>query len=269
MMKILKNKWERILFYLIGAALLFFGFQFLLKPSVPEASAVFALAFFSFIYGNLARFKRFKGLGFEAELWEDKQKEAADLIEQLKSVVAIYSREIVLQKIKGGRFDNDEGWESNFALFDELVSQHRSIGQEIDFSDLKEELDTYFLFDLSMTQYPSIIEKVQSGLNQVSNSIEEELKTQVVDQKRYFESRNELNKIPHVFSDPFDAAKNGNLAKEILDWAETCKASLHEKFDVTIEHDPESIDALSKISELHINRPIQVTPEIIEMSKRS
>jgi hypothetical protein len=55
--------------------------------------------FLQFFYSNLARFKRFKGLGFEAELWEDKQKEAADLIDRLKNVVAIYSREVVMAQV--------------------------------------------------------------------------------------------------------------------------------------------------------------------------
>ena len=75
---------------------------------------VFGLGFLSFIYANVARFKRFKGLGFEAELWEDKQKEAADLIERLREVVSIYSREVILGKVRAGRFANGPDWPPEF-----------------------------------------------------------------------------------------------------------------------------------------------------------
>ena len=68
---------------------------------MTNAGIVFGLGFLSFIYANVARYKRFKGLGFEAELWEDKQKEAADLIDRLKNVVSIYTREVILGKVEG------------------------------------------------------------------------------------------------------------------------------------------------------------------------
>jgi hypothetical protein len=68
---------------------------------MTNAGIVFGLGFLSFIYANVARFKRFKGLGFEAELWEDKQKEAADLIDRLKNVVSIYTREVNPWKSEG------------------------------------------------------------------------------------------------------------------------------------------------------------------------
>lgn len=99
MMKYLLGNWERLLFGLVGCACLGFGFHFIFEEKITSASAVFAIGFFSFLYSNLARFKRFKGLGFEAELWEDKQKEAADLIDRLKNVVAIYSREVVMAQV--------------------------------------------------------------------------------------------------------------------------------------------------------------------------
>jgi hypothetical protein len=95
--------WERVLFVIVGLALLGGSLKLIYIEKVTEAAVVFGLGFLSFIYANVARFKRFKGLGFEAELWEDKQKEAADLIERLREVVSIYTREVVLGKIKAGR----------------------------------------------------------------------------------------------------------------------------------------------------------------------
>lgn len=65
------------------------------------------MAFFSFFYSRLSQFK---GFGFEAELWEDKTKEAEGLIERLKSVVEISTREIVLTKVMQGRWSDGADW---------------------------------------------------------------------------------------------------------------------------------------------------------------
>ncbi len=75
------------------------------------------MAFFSFIYSNISRFKRFKGLGFEAELWEDKQKEAAQLIDRLKAMVTVYTREIVMQKVMQNRYSGDGRWAESWKLY--------------------------------------------------------------------------------------------------------------------------------------------------------
>ena len=56
--------------------LITFSIFHLVQQNLAMASASFAMAFVSFIWANISRFKRFKGLGIEAELWEDKKKEA-------------------------------------------------------------------------------------------------------------------------------------------------------------------------------------------------
>jgi hypothetical protein len=87
--KWVSNNWERVLFSCLGLIFLAFSVFYLKGRSVPESSASFAMGFLCFLFASVARFKRFKGLGFEAELWEDKQKEAAELIDRLKAIVAI------------------------------------------------------------------------------------------------------------------------------------------------------------------------------------
>lgn len=60
----------------------------------------------------------------EAELWEDKQKEAADLIERLREVVSIYTREVIVGKVKAGRWGGKADWGEHWKLYDDLVTQH-------------------------------------------------------------------------------------------------------------------------------------------------
>lgn len=98
-----KEYGQQIFFGAVGLIFLSFSFYSLYGQDVAGASATFAMAFLCFIYSNVSRFKRFKGLGFEAELWEDKQKEAEHLIDRLKAVVSVYTREVVVQKVMQGR----------------------------------------------------------------------------------------------------------------------------------------------------------------------
>jgi len=99
------------------------------------------------LYSKLTRFKKFKGLGFEAELWEDKQKEAAALIDRLKSIVNIYTRELVMGRVMQGRWGAVYKWADHWRLYDELVMQHSQIGQEIDFSDLRRQVYGLMAYD--------------------------------------------------------------------------------------------------------------------------
>ncbi|MHC2215498.1 hypothetical protein [Rhizobium leguminosarum] len=70
MWKAISENWQHVIFAVVGCVALGYSFLFVRDGKVTEASAVFAIAFLSMLYSNLARFKRFKGLGFEAELWE-------------------------------------------------------------------------------------------------------------------------------------------------------------------------------------------------------
>ena len=99
MWNLIKEYWERVFLFSISFVFLALCLRFFLKSEVAGATAAFVMFFLCLIYANVSRFKRFKGLGFEAELWEDKQKEAADLIERLKNIVQVYTREIVMMKV--------------------------------------------------------------------------------------------------------------------------------------------------------------------------
>jgi hypothetical protein len=71
----------------------------ILDRSVPTITAVFGIGFLFVVLLLLAKFKRFKGFGFEAEMWEEKQEEAAALVDSLKQEFDRFrtSREYFLQ----------------------------------------------------------------------------------------------------------------------------------------------------------------------------
>jgi hypothetical protein len=77
----------------LGAvALLIVGLYLaILDRGAPTITAVLGTGFLFVVLLLLAKFKRFKGFGFEAEMWEEKQEEAAVLVEDLKQALQRFS----------------------------------------------------------------------------------------------------------------------------------------------------------------------------------
>lgn len=269
MREYVNENWERLLFRVVGLIFLGFSFRFLLLGLITGASVTFVMSLLSFIFSNLARFKRFKGLGFEAELWEDKQKEAADLIDRLQSVVSIYTREVVLGQVMRGRFNGgDGGWKSHWKLFDELVSQHDALGQQIDFSDLKQKLDSVFAFDMAMPCYETIRRSIADGKANARKVINKEFGITVTDVAGFGKKFKLLSSIPEQIEDPFIVSQKGDLAGTILEWANNVQTSLKSDFGIEIAFDNEAVENLRLISNLRKNGAIEVTDQLIALTVR-
>jgi hypothetical protein len=262
------TNWERILFVIVGLALLGTSLTLIYQEKVTEAAAVFGLGFLSFIYANVARFKRFKGLGFEAELWEDKQKEAADLIERLREVVSIYTREVILGKVTAGRWGTKTDWENHWKLYDDLVTQHSALGQKIDFSPVKKVMDDYFLFDMTVPEITKLREAIRNGKAKAKQKIDEEFGSPIRDADGYGKRLAEFRKVPDPAGDPFQFSTQNDLAGHTLQvWAEA-KERLKRDFDVDAEVDPKVIERLKEISKLYLSRPVQITDKLIGWANR-
>jgi hypothetical protein len=262
----LKNNWEQLFFGLVGLILLLFSFTRLWLEDLPGASATFAMAFFSFIYSNVSRFKRFKGLGFEAELWEDKQKEAEHLIERLKSVVSVYTREVVLQRVMQGRWSDGSSWEDNWALYDDLVKKHNELGQEIDFSDLKKTIDGIFLFDIVSKLYSSIREPIVKGHGQARDMIGKEFGSPIKDSEGYRKRLHQLNEIEVDLKDLYTISMSEDAALYVLNWSRDAQDRLRAYFEIDIDLPEAELKKLSEISKLYERGPIAVTDELVSLA---
>lgn len=260
----LKNGWERILFGCVGAACLIFTFVFLWRTQVTAASAVFAMAFFSFFYSNLARFKRFKGLGFEAELWEDKQKEAADLIDRLKHVVSVYTREIVMNSVLRGRMGGGDSWQKRWDLFDGLEGRHGELGQQIDFTDLRHNVESAFLFDMCSPLAASVQRSMESAKAIMQKDAQKRFGNPVNDLEGWNKFHEQLRALGSVEGSLFERAKTRNIAQDTLDTALSFKADLMKHFSTDLAFTPGVIERLTVIADIASRRPVAITPELIE-----
>ncbi len=254
---------ERFVFSIIGLGLIAWALRLIYIGQITDAGIVFGLGFLSSIYANVARFKRFKGLGFEAELWEDKQKEAADLIERLREVVSIYTREVILLKVKAGRWGRVADWEERWKLFDDLGTQHSVLGQEIDFTDTKKEMDDYFLFDMTMPQIREIKKVMSEGKAAAGQKLDQEFPNPIRQDESYRRRLEQFRNIGDHIENPFEISVEGNLASHALDLFNSGKKRLHTDFAVDVEVDPKVLERLEEISKLYQTRPVRVTAQLI------
>ena len=267
MLRLVKNHWEQAFFGIVGLVFLTFSFNRLLNGDEAGGSATFAMAFFSFIYANISRFKRFKGLGFEAELWEDKQKEAEQLIDRLKAVVSVYTREIVMGRVKQGRWGDGADWSEHWSVYSELVEKHSDLGQEIDFTDLKRSMDQYFVFDMVLRRVGEIRKPILDGCGKARKIIEKEFGSPIKDSEGHSRRLGQLREVPEELENMFKIAQEDDLAARVLDWGKACQEKLEKNFSVKIEFDDKAVEALADISRLYRAGPIEVTPELISRTE--
>lgn len=264
MKEFLATRWEQIFFGLVGFAFLAFSFYSLWSGDMAGASATFAMAFFSFIYSNISRFKRFKGLGFEAELWEDKQKEAAELIDRLKAVVSVYTREVILGKVMSGRWGDGANWHEHWALYDELIARHAELGQDIDFTDTKRRLDGIFIFDAVAKKMEQVRKPIWEGKEKARKVIEKEHPQPIKDAAAYGNRNRDLNNIRDQIRDAFEISQKDDLAQHVVKFAEEAKTKLKDGFGIQIEYDPKVIEELNEISRLYQAGPLTITDDLID-----
>ena len=259
---IITTSWQQIIFSFFGLTFISKSIYLMFSGDVKTASAIFGIGFLCFVYANLSRFKKFKGLGFEAELWDDKKKEASDLIERLRDIVTVYTREILIDKVKSGRYDSAATWNERWKLYDELVKQHDNLGQKIDFINIKKIMDDYFLFDM-VSKNLSILSK---HINDAKQTAINNIKSRPDFHSNPLKYENDIFKINSIkenVDNPLAVSCQSNLAGLLLENWETAKTTLKGTYGVDLEDCKNIIDKLYKLSDIYMNRPVEVTSELI------
>ena len=144
-MKGFSEKFYFWLFAGICCVLLGFGFHYLLKDEVSTAVTLFFLALAFSVFGNLSRFKRFKGFGFEMEVWNDVQEKADSLVKKHERVTILHAKEILWNTVMMGRWPSKDRWRGIYRKFDEIVKE---VGSPIEFSELRQNMDRMCINDI-------------------------------------------------------------------------------------------------------------------------
>lgn len=106
------------------------AFLYLQKETLPATSAMGFVFLLVFVL-TISNFRRIKGFGFEAEMWEDKQVQAAKLIDRLELLSKASTQQVALIAARLGL------WDSGFSNpeLGELVEVTRQILQSTGTSD--------------------------------------------------------------------------------------------------------------------------------------
>lgn len=99
------------------------------------------------IFVFLSRFKKFKGLGIEAELWEDTQKEAEKLVETLTDISVVQARYMTRFGTYLGRWDSALSVEELYDL--ERAVQEMLTATKAPPEEIKQQLETIKYFIVS------------------------------------------------------------------------------------------------------------------------
>lgn len=85
---------NQIVLILLSIALFVLGYTLASGDKTTAAGLFVTAGVLVLIFAFLAKFKRFKGMGIEAELWEEKMEEAARMIDRLRDLTVVSSKPI-------------------------------------------------------------------------------------------------------------------------------------------------------------------------------
>lgn len=259
----LKSNLERLFLFAISLIFLTFSIAAFLNADIAGATAAFAMFFLCLIYGNVSRFKRFRGLGIEAELWEDTQKEAANLIDRLKNIVQVYTQEIVMMKVMSGRWGGTSDWSERWALYDELVGQHDSLGHRIDFLPLKEKVYRVMVFDAVSSAFSKIDKVLIKAYADANKKISQEFGHPISDAAKHAEREKELEKLRLPRGNLFEISQTENVARLILKNTEESVKGLKDRFGIEVALPDEAMERLKKIDTLVQANDFRVDPDLV------
>jgi len=259
--------WERAIFCFVGLIFLVASINLLLQTNVPYAAASVGIAVLCFLYGNASRFKRFKGFGIEAEMWEETKKEAEDLISRLKTVIEIYSTEILLHAVTKNRFESGSNWPHILQLYQDLSNQHDVLGHDIDISKIKTTIEDYFLLDICTESCTQIRHKIIMGKEKAMGSLDHSRQ----DEEGATIYRSKRKSIQSISPEPEDwllLSSNNTLADEAIRVWQSAKERLMAEHQVEIEIDQRYLDRLHFASTLYKKRPLDITPDLLPLADR-
>ncbi len=260
------GKWESLLLKVCGFGLLGLAVYFLLIGDVPEATLCAAVGLLLTFLARFSQFKRFKGWGFEAEMWEEKQHEAAKLVESLKGIAALTAREIMLQSIKSGRWGSGQRWEDHWRLFEEVKAAQAGLLSEEGQKEIRRSIDRWFLHDMSINEFGKLKEIVTKEAERARKFISAKYGNPASDPTAFGQEMQLLSTLDKSMG-LFELAGMRPLIDSIEEWWKNAYTTLA-KFEIEIEMPGEVRSKLDTYKALESLPEMPVTKELIASADR-
>jgi hypothetical protein len=111
-------------------ALFYAGFKKVIEDKPTSATAAMSFGFLLIVMLTVSQFKHVKGFGFDAETWDQKQVEAAKLVDQLQGLTKATTRELALVASKIGLWDNGPSNQELMGIINTLTPVLKASGFE-------------------------------------------------------------------------------------------------------------------------------------------
>lgn len=179
-----------------------------MRDRVPAGTLMAVLGLLLLAFVQLSRFKHIKGLGFEAELWESKQEEAAELIDQTRALLKILSAAMLRAAPRMGRMMSGFNRRELLALATEVGTSLKSAGiTSDDFEAMRDEIDRIIAWDLAEPITDAIRHFVFTRAGEVRSENERAFGSPITDLAGYTEAHNRLHDLNMRVISPNDLAK--------------------------------------------------------------
>lgn len=159
---------------LVTALLLFVsgvGLGFMDKTGA--ATATYTAAVLSLIFAFLPEFKKFKGLGIEAELLDKKIEETDRLLNQLRDITAPIAEMLLSSTARIGRWGSAMPRHQQYELVQKIENELKKCGViDEQLEQAKSDWHFYNTFDLSVP----VFKKIEAKLQLIQEEIEKQLR---------------------------------------------------------------------------------------------
>lgn len=176
----------QVIVVIFACVLFAFATSLFRKKATTAATSAMTFVFLFIIVLSVSKFRHFNGWGFEAETWDQKQIEAAVLVDRLKSMTEATSGQVALLASKLGLWESGL---SNPQLAD-LLKQTRQILDQAEVAGSEQEVILEPLYNRITTNYASAAYAlVDRALAQRLSSLQAERSAAITAQKADYVSK--------------------------------------------------------------------------------
>lgn len=210
----------QITIFIVALLLFASGVGLGFMDKVGAASATYTAAALSLIFAFLPEFKKFKGLGIEAELLDKKIEESDELLNQLRDITAPISEMLISSTARMGRWDSAMPRHQKYELLQRIERELKNCGiNEEQLEQAKSDWHFYNIFDLSSPIFEKIVNKLKPILQEREKQLRDFKQPITPDKKEEYEQliayRNEASKEIGDFRDMRQLKNQKELPKLI------------------------------------------------------
>ena len=233
----------QIVIFIVAILLFVAGVWLGYMDKAGVATATYGAAVLSLIFAFLPEFKKFKGLGIEAELLDKKIEETDKLLKQLRDITAPIAQMLISSTARAGRWGSGMPRSQKYELMQRIESELKKCGvEDSQLEKAKQDWHFYNTFDLASPIFEKINEKlrpIQQEREKVLNQFKQPITPEKMEEhKQLIEHRNEVGKEIADLGDLRQIKNQERLAEQIRDsisnsaaLADDDKAALNKEID--------------------------------------